>query len=130
VVVYGVRPAVRRTARWVCGVRPCLGTNDKIANREHAEPVTTTQGDVRTNPSGDVRSTVGEIFAGLVIIIASIYVIAPMYADLPAITAAYGVALAAIARHMWKHDSPRSLPLLCVSFAVTAGALSILGAVT
>ena len=120
----------RTAAWWVCGVRPCLGANDKIANREHAEPVTTTQGDVRTNPSGDVRSMVGEIFAGLVIIIASIYVIAPMYADLPAITAAYGVALAAIARHMWRHGSPRSLPLLCVSFAVTAGALSILGAVT
>jgi predicted PurR-regulated permease PerM len=87
--------------------------------------VTTTQvsRDVRTNP-------LGEIFAGLVIIIASIYVIAPLFADLPVISAAYGVTLAAIARHMWKHGSPRSLPLLCVSFAVTAVALSILGAIT
>jgi hypothetical protein len=78
---------------------------------------------VSTNP-------LGEIFAGLVIIIASIYVIAPTYQDLPAITAAYGVTLAAIARHMWKHGSPRSLPLLCVTFAATAGALSILGFIT
>ena len=87
--------------------------------------MTTTQvsRDVRTNP-------LGEIFAGLVIIIASIYVIAPMYADLPAITAAYGVALAAIARHMWKHGSPRSLALLCLCFAATAVALAILGATT
>jgi uncharacterized membrane protein len=87
--------------------------------------VTTTQvsRDVRTNP-------LGEIFAGLVIIIASTYMIAPLYADLPAISAGYGVALAAIARHMWKHGSPRSLPLLCLAFAVTAVALSILGAIT
>jgi hypothetical protein len=79
--------------------------------------------EVRNNP-------LGEIFAGLVIIIASTYTIAPIYADLPAITAAYGVALVAIARHMWKHGAPRSLPLLCVSFAATAGALSILGSIT
>jgi hypothetical protein len=31
---------------------------------------------------------------------------------------------------MWKHGSPRSLPLLCVTFAATAGALSILGFIT
>jgi hypothetical protein len=40
------------------------------------------------------------------------------------------VALAAIARHMCKDGSPRSWPTLRVSFAVAAGALSILGAIT
>lgn len=75
-------------------------------------------------------SPLGEIFAGLVIIIASIYLIAPTYEGMPAITAGYGVTLAAIARHMWKHAAPRSLPILCMTFAVTVGALAILGAVT
>jgi hypothetical protein len=75
-------------------------------------------------------SPLGEILSGLVIIIVSTYMIAPLYAVLPAFTAAYGVTLAAIARHMWKQGSPRSLPLLCVTFAATAGALSILGFIT
>jgi hypothetical protein len=72
----------------------------------------------------------GEIFAGLVIIIASIYVIAPTYAELPLVTAAYGVALGGIARHMWKHGSPRSLRWLCVVFGVAAVALAVLAFVT
>lgn len=87
--------------------------------------MTTTQvpREERTNP-------LGEIFAGLVIIFASIYAIAPTYAGLPAITAGYGLALGVIARHMWKHGAPRSLPLLCLCFAGAAVALAILGAIT
>jgi hypothetical protein len=39
-----------------------------------------------------------------------------------------GLTLGAIARHMWKHGSPRSLPMLCLCFAVTAVGLAVLGA--
>jgi hypothetical protein len=74
-------------------------------------------------------SPLAEVFAGLVIIIASIYAIAGSFAGAPYVTAGYGAALAVIAGHMWRHGAPRSLRWLCVAFGVTAIALAIFGVV-
>jgi hypothetical protein len=71
-----------------------------------------------------------EIVPGLVIIIASIYAIAVTTAGAPLMTAVYGIALGVVARHMWKHGSPRSLRWLCTVFGITAVALAIMGALS
>jgi hypothetical protein len=105
--------------------------NDRTAVFGHPEPVSNAEVSVASQHAPSrAASPLGEIFAGLVVIIASIYLITGSYADLPVVTAGYGAALGLVARHMWKHGSPRSLRWLCAIFSVTAIALAIFGAIT
>jgi hypothetical protein len=71
----------------------------------------------------------GELCAGLLIIWTVTRLDAATFEQVPAATAAMGLGLALVARHMWTHDGPRSLRWLCVVYAVVSFALALMGAI-